>query len=202
MSRPYLDINSKYVQTYYNKILDCVSDIFEQDFSEIEEYKVPDKYGYGDWKFKVVKSPPAGICLTQFVSEKFKQLIYDNNVLIVSINKFGPNSVIKEHKDPAYFGKNTFRIFVPLKAKDSYITANFGTIKCEERKPCILDFIYESHSGENKDPDGDFIVIAFDILYETNQDYDGSYFFKGICVDDDSLFKKIANVNMGAYQKL
>ena len=202
MSRPYLDVNSVYVQKYYNKILDCVNDIFEQDFSEIAEYKVPDKYEYGDWKFKVIKSPAAGICLTQFSSKKLKQLIYDDRILLASINKFGPGSIIKEHKDPAYFGKNTFRIFVPLQSKNSYITANFGTIKCEERKPYILDFIYESHSGENKDKNEDFIIIAFDVLYETNQEYDEDYTFNGFSTKKDKVFKNVVNVNMSVYEKI
>jgi hypothetical protein len=202
MSRPFLDLNSEYVKSYFNKIESVVPNILKQDFSELEEYQIPNKYQYGDWKFRVVKSPPNGVVLQNFVSDDLKQLVFDENILLVSINKFGPKSTIKEHKDPAYFGKNTFRIMVPLKAKDSYLTANFGTIKCEEGKPIILDFIYETHSGENKS-DEDFIVIAFDVFYEKDRDYQGSYFFKDvICVDNNPLYQKIAAVDMGAYEKL
>jgi len=201
MNRPFLNIDSNYVQGYYNKIKNISKDLVIEDFSKIETYKVPIKYGYGDWTFKVIKSPSFGICLNSFFNYDFKELVFDNNILLISINTFGPRSIIKKHKDPAYFGKNTFRIFVPLKSKDSYITANFGTIKCKERQPYILDFIYEPHSGINKSYDEEFVIIAFDILYEYCQDYEGEYSYTGN-KDNDILFDKVVNVNMQAYEKI
>lgn len=201
MIRPILDIKSNYVQIYYNKIKKISKHINIKDFSDIESYKVPTKYGYGDWTFKVIKSPSFGVCLNKFSNHDFKELVFDSNVLLISINTFGPGSVIKEHKDPAYFGKNTFRIFVPLRSKESYITANFGTIKCKEKKPYILDFIYEPHSGINKSQDEEFVIVAFDILYENNQNYEGEYLYTG-SKTNDLLFNKVVNVNMEAYQKV
>ena len=173
------------------------SDILNQNYSEVPLYKVPDKYNYAKWKFRVLKSPQDGMQIKNFYSEKLKELILDENIPTVSWNSFDANSNIKEHVDPPYYGKNLWRILVPLACEDSYVTSNdLGTFKVELGKPFILDFIYDNHSGQNKSKTVDLTFLCFDILYEHEQDYQGDY------MSNDPLYVKVLNIDMGAYEKL
>lgn len=195
--RPILDLDSDYVTNYFKIISSLVSDILNQDFSEVDEYRVPTKYEYGDWRFRVIKSPKDGLQLRNFYSEELKNIILDENVITVSLNTFAASSEIKEHVDPPYYGKNLWRILVPISADESYITADsFGTIKVEVGDPFILDFIYDSHSGENKSKDVDLSFLCFDILYEKDREYHGQHPFA------DPLYNKILNIDMEAYEKV
>ena len=51
-NKPFLDLESKYVKSFFQKILDVTPDVLKQDFTEVPEYKVPSKYEYGDWRFR------------------------------------------------------------------------------------------------------------------------------------------------------
>lgn len=194
--KPFLDLDSQYVKYYYDRISNLVEDILKQDFSDVQLYKVPDKYAYGKWKFRVIKSPKDGLQLKNFYSERLKEIILDRNIPTVSWNSFDANSNIKEHVDPPYYGKNLWRILVPLSAEDSYITSEYlGTFKVEVGKPFILDFVYDKHSGENKSKTIDLTFLCFDILYEKDQDYTGEHF------SNSELYRKVLNIDMGAYEK-
>jgi len=196
-NKPFLDLESKYVKSYFQKIVDVTPDILKQDFTEVPEYKVPSKYEYGDWRFRVIKSPTDGLQLKNFYSDVLKEIVLDENIPTVSLNTFAASSDIKEHVDPPYYGKNLWRILVPITADESYITAeSFGTIKVEVGKPFILDFVYDSHSGTNKSKDVDLCFLCFDILYENDREYLGSHF------TNDPLYLKVLNIDMGAYEKL
>lgn len=194
--KPFLDLESSYVKFYFEKISNLVDDILKQDFSNVQLYKVPDKYAYGKWKFRVIKSPKDGLQLKNFYSESLKEIILDKNIPTVSWNSFDANSDIKEHVDPPYYGKNLWRILVPLTAEDSYITSEYlGTFKVEVGKPFILDFVYDKHSGKNKSKTIDLSFLCFDILYEKDQDYTGEHF------SNSELYRKVLNIDMGAYEK-
>lgn len=194
--QPFLDVESDYVKGYFKKVCDLVDDIFNQDFSSVPMYKVPEKYDYGKWKFRVIKSPKDGLQLHNFYSEKLKELILDENIPTVSLNSFDANSTIKEHVDPPYYGKNLWRILVPVTAEDSYITSEkLGTFKVEVGKPFILDFIYDKHSGENNSKTVDLSFLCFDILYENEREYQGEHFSESL------LYQRVLNIDMEAYEK-
>lgn len=194
--KPFLDLNSEYVKYYFDKVSSLVEDILKQDFSHIQLYKVPDKYAYGKWKFRVLKSPKDGLQIKNFSSESLKELILDVNIPTISWNSFEADSDIKEHVDPPYYGKNLWRILVPLTAEDSYITSEYlGTFKVEVGKPFILDFVYDHHGGQNKSKTTDLSFLCFDILYEKEQDYMGKHF------SESQLYYKVLNIDMAAYEK-
>jgi len=195
--KPFLDLNSPYVLNYFERVNNLVDVILKQNYSDVPLYKVPDKYDYGKWKFRVIKSPKDGLQLVDFCSEELKNLILDDNIPTVSWNSFEANSDIKEHVDPPYYGKNLWRILVPLSAEDSYITSEtLGTFKVEVGKPFILDFIYDKHSGQNKSKTVDLAFLCFDILYETDREYTGEHF------STSTLYQKVINIDMGAYERV
>ena len=87
-NRPFLDLESKYVKDYFKKIQDVTADVLKQDFTEVPAYKVPSKYEYGDWTFRVIKSPTDGLQLKNFYSDALKEIVLDENIPTVSLNTF------------------------------------------------------------------------------------------------------------------
>lgn len=222
-----LDRDTEYVHDYLNKVGKVSQDIINQDYSDLQEYKMPWTYGYvenGVWMFRVVKSKDTGICLTEFISEELKDLINDPKILCIGINRFPPNTVVKEHIDPPYYGKNLWRILVPIKASNAYLKGMNGAIKVDEGKCYIFDLTYELHHGWNSSETEDFIVCTIDILYEDQSDYNPeltklSQSKTSILNSDQKLsnnytkkdldyyytnnvYKKIANIDLSMYDKV
>jgi len=210
-----LDRSTDYVKNYLEKVDAVSQDILKQDYKSLQEYKMPWTYGYvekGCWYFRVVKSKDTGICLSEFVSDGLKDLINDQNIMCIGVNRFPPETVVKEHIDPPYYGKNLWRILVPIKASDAYLKGMYGAQKIEEGKCYIFDLTYEMHHGWNSSKEEDFIIMTIDILYEDQTEYnpeetkkhlpnnyskrDLEYYY------DNNVYKKIANIDMSMYEKV
>lgn len=210
-----LDRKSDYVKHYLEKVGAVTKDILEQDYKSIQEYKMPWTYGYvekGCWYFRVVKSQDTGICLNDFVSEGLESMVNDPNIMCVGVNRFPPETMVKEHVDPPYYGKNLWRILVPIKASDAYLKGMYGAQKIEEGKCYIFDLTYELHHGWNSSKEEDFIIMTIDILYEDQSDYDvdsEENFLKQNYSRKDldyyytnNVYKKIANIDLSMYEKV
>lgn len=210
-----LDRSSEYVQNYLKRVSEVSEDILLQDYSHLQEYKMPWTYGYvenGSWMFRVIKSHDTGICLDNFRSEKFKDLIYDENILCVGVNRFPPKTFVKEHTDPPYYGKNLWRILVPIYAPDAYLKGMNGAQKIEEGKCYIFDLTYELHHGWNSSETEDFIIMTIDIMYENQSEYDPEESRKYLPNNysrrdldyyyENNVYKKIANINLSMYEKV
>lgn len=212
-----LNRESSYVKHYLKKVGDVSQDILKQEYNSLQEYKMPWTYGYvenGCWYFRVIKSKDTGICLKNFVSKELENLINDENILCIGVNRFPPETVVKEHVDPPYYGKNLWRILVPIKASDAYLKGMYGAQKIEEGKCYIFDLTYELHHGWNSSKEEDFIIMTIDILYEDQSDYnmekdtaymenakqyyskrDLEYYY------ENNVYKKIANIDLSMYEK-
>lgn len=214
-----LDRDTKYVHDYLNKVGKVSQDIINQDYSNLQEYKMPWTYGYvenGVWMFKVVKSKDTGICLKEFISKELEDLVNDPKILCIGINRFPPGTFVKEHIDPPYYGKNLWRILVPIKAPNAYLKGMYGPIKVDEGKCYIFDLTYELHHGWNSSETEDFIVCTIDILYEDESEYDPgskiklsnqevstSYTKKDLdYYYTNNVYKKIANIDLSMYDKV
>jgi hypothetical protein len=204
MNKPLLDLNSNYVKHYFQKVSEIAQDIIKQDYSSIQEYKMPASYNSvekGSWYFRIVKSKDTGICLTNFESDIFKEIVNDDNVMCVGVNRFPPGTIVKEHIDPPYYGKNLWRILVPIKASNAYLKGNNGIQKAKVGNCYIFDITYEQHCGWNS-ADEDFIIMTIDVLYEKNQDYVGDFYHDGIVVNDTYIFNEVKSVNLEMYEKI
>ena len=210
-----LDRSTDYVKNYLEKVNAVSQDILKQDYKSLQEYKMPWTYGYvekGCWYFRVVKSKDTGICLSEFVSDGLKDLINDQNIMCIGVNRFPPETVVKEHIDPPYYGKNLWRILVPIKASDAYLKGMYGAQKIEKGKCYIFDLTYEMHHGWNSSKEEDFIIMTIDILYEDQTDYDPEETKKHLSNNyskrdleyyyDNNVYKKIANIDMSMYEKV
>ena len=210
-----LDRSTDYVKNYLEKVNAVSQDILKQDYKSLQEYKMPWTYGYvekGCWYFRVVKSKDTGICLSEFVSDGLKDLINDQNIMCIGVNRFPPETVVKEHIDPPYYGKNLWRILVPIKASDAYLKGMYGAQKIEEGKCYIFDLTYEMHHGWNSSKEEDFIIMTIDILYEDQTDYDPEKTKKHLPNNyskrdleyyyNNNVYKKIANIDMSMYEKV
>lgn len=209
-----LNRDSDYVKLYLNKVSAISNDILNQDYSEIQEYKMPWTYGYvenGVWLFKVVKSKDTGICLKNFISKGVEDLVNDDNIICIGINRFPPKTFVKEHVDPPYYGKNLWRILVPIKASDAYLKGNYGAVKIKEGECYIFDLTYELHHGWNSSETEDFIVCTIDIVYDDNSEYDPKEGRKKLPSNysradldyyyENNVYKKIANIDLSMYEK-
>lgn len=208
MNKPLLDLKSNYVKYYLEKVNSISKDIVKQDYSDLQEYKMPLSYGYvesGCWYFRIIKSKDTGICLKKFDNSSFEDLINDDNIMCVGVNRLPPGTVIKEHVDPPYYGKNLWRILVPIQASDAYLKGMHGVQKVKEGNSYIFDISYELHHGWNSSKEEDFVIMTIDILYENDSEYKGPYYYNyngtRIDVANDPLYKKVISVNMEIYEK-
>ena len=197
-----LDRESDYVKNYLERIGKISQDIVSQDYTNLQEYKMSDHYGYvenGVWYFKILKSKDTGICL-QDSSEEFKILLEDPNIMCVGVNRFPPKSKVKEHVDPPYYGKKLWRILVPIKASDAYLKGMNGTQKVVSGNCYIFDITYEFHHGWNSSEDEDFVVATFDILYETDSDNVGEHYWSKY--NGGEIYSKVLNIDLAMYEKV
>lgn len=206
-----LDRESNYVKHYLKKVGEVTQHILNQDYSSLQEYRMPLYYGYveqGHWYFKIVKSKDTGICLTKCFSSQLNDLINDKNIMCIGVNRFPPGSVVKEHVDPPYYGKNLWRILVPIKASDAYLKGMYGAQKIEEGKCYIFDITYELHHGWNSSKEEDFVIMTIDILYEDQSDYDleieGNSMNKNYSKKQlrSDFYKKIENIDLSMYERV
>lgn len=210
-----LDRNSGYVKKYLDDAKEVSFDIVNYDYSSLQEYKMPWTYGYvenGCWYFKVIKSLDTGISLKENLSDKLNNFINDENILCIGINRFPPKTYIKEHTDPPYYGKNLWRILIPIKADDAYLKGNYGTQKVEVGKCYIFDLTYELHHGWNSSETDDFIICTIDILYEDQSTYNPEESVKKLPQNytkkdleyyyNNNVYKKIANIDLSMYEKV
>jgi len=210
-----LNRESEYVKHYLEKVGAVAQDIIQQDYTSLQEYKMPWTYGYvekGCWYFRVIKSQDTGICLNDFVTDGLKDLVNDENIMGIGVNRFPPETMVKEHVDPPYYGKNLWRILVPIKASDAYLKGMNGAQKIEEGKCYIFDLTYELHHGWNSSKEEDFVIMTIDILYEDQSDYDvesEENFLKQNYSRKDldyyytnNIYKKIANIDLSMYEKV
>jgi len=210
-----LNRKSEYVENYLKKVAEASNDILQQDYSELQEYRMPWTYGYvenGEWLFRVVKSQDTGICLKTFISKKFENLVNDQNIMCIGVNRFPPKTFVKEHTDPPYYGKNLWRILVPIKASNAYLKGMYGAQKIEEGKCYIFDLTYEMHHGWNASETDDFIIMTIDITYEDQTEYDPEESRKHLPNNysrrdldyyyENNVYKKIANTDLSMYEKV
>jgi hypothetical protein len=210
-----LDRTTDYVKHYLKKVGNVSQDILVQDYSSLQEYKMPWTYGYvenGCWYFRVIKSQDTGICLDNYVSDDLKDLVNDPNIMCIGVNRFPPETMVKEHVDPPYYGKNLWRILVPIKASNAYLKGMYGSQKIEEGKCYIFDLTYELHHGWNSSKEEDFVIMTIDILYEDQSDYDmdseENFLKKNYSRRDldyyytNNVYKKIANIDLSMYEKV
>jgi hypothetical protein len=192
-----LDRDSEYVKDYLNRAAFIATDILNEDYSNLKEYRMPDKYGTvtkGEWRFKILKTQND---LIKLKSENFNKFLSEPNIICVGINRFPPGTYIKEHTDPPCYGKNLWRILVPIQCEESYIKGKFGVQKCEVGNLYIIDLIYELHNGWNNSKDKDFVVCTIDILYENQSDY-------GIDTQmlKDKDYKKAVKIDLSLYDNV
>lgn len=170
-----LDKSSEYVKTYLKKIQDLHNDIVKQDCSSLKEHVMP--WGTTDgeeWTCKAIKTTSAEVCLNEFYSEKLKDLIFDENILSISIHKLPPKSSLTPHIDPPTHKKNVWRLLLPIQSKDYWIKRSGQITKMEVGYTYEIDHTYEVHSSWNSSNIEDFIVWIFDIFYEDRSDYNFS----------------------------
>jgi hypothetical protein len=200
-----LNRDSKYVEDYLNIVSSISQEIIEEDYSYLNEYKMPSKYGTvenGDWIFKIIKSKDTGITLKKSKSKKFIEFLSDSNVICVGISRFPPGTNIKEHVDPPYYGKNLWRILVPIQCEESYINEKNGPQLCQIGNCYIIDLLYEIHSGWNNSKKKDFIVCTIDLLYEDKSDYSISDSWQSCQIQKKKKdYKKAVKIDLSIYDK-
>jgi hypothetical protein len=166
-----LNKNSDYVKKYLKKIQDYSSDLINQSYQDLEEYNMP--WGTIDgkkWTCKIIKKS-GDVYLKQFYSDRVKKLVFDNNILTISVHTLPPKNFISPHKDPPPHEKNVWRLLLPLNNTDYFIKTGDEETKLEVGKTCAIDYTYEKHSGWNSSETEYSLLLLFDIFYEDRSTY-------------------------------
>ena len=168
-----LNKNSEYVKKYLKKIQDCSSYFIEQNYDDLEEHIMP--WGTTDgkeWTCKVIKTTSAEVFLKKFYNNCIKELVFDENILSISIHNLPPKSSLMPHIDPITHQKNVWRLLLPLKTTDYFLKRSGIITKLEVGKTYAIDHTYETHSSWNNSETEYFSVLLFDIFYEDKSNYD------------------------------
>lgn len=167
-----LNKDSDYVKKYLKKIEDCSSDFINQNYEDLEENIMPWGTTNGkEWTCKAIKTTSAEICLKKFYSNRLKELVFDDNILSISVHNLPPKSSLTPHVDPSTHQKNVWRLLLPLKTTDYFLKRSGIITKLEVGKTYAIDHTYETHSSWNNSETEYFLVLLFDIFYEDRSDY-------------------------------
>lgn len=168
-----LDKSSNYVKEYIQKIYSLKDALINQDYKFLHENSVRvikelDK----QWKYRIVKDSNLNVYLKDFYNEELKNLIYDSNMLNITIQSIPPQHFIDPHIDGQVHKRNVWRILFPIKS-DNFILRRSGKsdiLKVGEVYE--IDYTYEVHSSWNLSKTEPFITWMFDIFYPDDSEYD------------------------------
>jgi len=168
-----LNKDSDYVKKYLKKIEDCSFDFMNQNYEDLEEYAMPWGTKWANskkWTCKVIKKWEE-VFLTQFYSDRVKELVFDNNILSISAHNIPPKNFLTPHIDPSPHKTNVWRLLLPLNTINYFIKINDKITKLEVGKTYAIDYTYEKHSSWNASETEYFSLLLFDIFYEDRSDY-------------------------------
>jgi len=161
-----LDKQSQYVKEYLGRIENLFPHFLAQDYSYLDEktVKVVKEIDRG-WKYRVVKDLKSNVFIKDFYSDELKSLIYDENILDVTIQSIPPNHFIDPHIDDKAHDKNVWRVLLPINTDNFILRRSGKTDVVEVGKVYEIDYTYEAHSSWNVSKTEPFVTWMFDIFY-------------------------------------
>lgn len=161
-----LDKNSQYVKDYLNKILNLKDDILSQEYLQLEEKGVTivkeiDK----NWKYRIIKDLDSKVYLQNIYSEELQNLIFDNNILDITVQSIPPKHYIEPHIDNQAHERNVWRVLFPIKSDNFILRRNGKSDILKVGEVYDIDYTYEVHSSWNTSNTEPFITWMFDIFY-------------------------------------